>query len=733
MKRGFLVEWLKVYSPPIIVAVLGLFLSVGAYLQLQAMDEQRMKEQFNQVATKQSKELQWNLTNYQNALHSAVDLFSSARRVEPGTFQRVARVIRDRYPEALALEWLPKVSDAERQKFTSTIESQYGRSYTITQPDGEGGLVPASRRETYYPVTFRTPFVDYSPGQELLGFDHFSLKNRRAAIQLSRDRGSITVTPTTVFPWAGFRERKPRGPDNNLGIIFYKPVFGSLDTTDRVGVNPEQPVGVIALNLRIQSIISPVFETGDFEHNVAVFERLGNREESGRRLIYTNESTETVAQNDRDETLVAYREQFPVSNGAWTVVIWPDEQYLYVQRSWAPLLALGLGFLLTGFLSQGIYWFSGELLGRREQFRSVVSSAEDAIISTTVDGEIVLWNEAAEQIFGYESSEVVGENITLLLDPDERESFQGELEKLPDENSETLFEQTVERRGITRNDETFPIEMTFSSWEQQGETYLTAIIRDVTERKRREEELRSLTDELEEKVEQRTKELEQFVYAASHDLREPARVMETYAGFLEDDLGEDLDESVRQDLKFIRDSANQMNELIDSLLQLSRIGQDDIHLETVSLEGCVREVLEQQEVLERQDPPEIHRDELPEVTADPSLMRDLYKNLLGNAFKYGQPEDDKLEVRLTVEERKDEWVLGVRDNGAGIDPEFHEEIFEPFRHLDTNGDKAATGIGLAICRRIVERHGGTIWVESTPGEGTHFRFTLPKTEEPASL
>lgn len=732
MRSDSLVEWFKVYAPPVVVGIIGLLLSAGAYVQLRAMDEQRINEQFTEVATKQSKELQWNLTNYQNALHSAVDLFSSARRVELGAFQRVARVIRDRYPEALALEWLPKVTSNERERFASAMEDQYGRSYTITQPDGEGGVMEAPRRETYYPVTFRMPFVDYSPREDLLGFDHYSLRDRRVAIQLSRDRGSITVTPTTVFPWTGSRERDPHGPDNNLGIIFYKPVFGSLDTTARVGANPEQPVGVIALNLRIQSIISPVFETGDFKHNVAVFERLGNRDQAGRRLIYSNESAEAITEDNRIDAPIAYREQFPVSNGAWTVVIWPDQQYLGSHRSWAPLLALGLGLLLSGIFVQGIYWFSGELLGRREQFRSVVGSAEDAIISTRVGGEIVLWNEAAEKIFGYETSEVVGENLAMLLEPGQREAFREELEKLPEEPT-SLFERTVERRGLTRENETFPIEMTFSSWEQQGRTYLTAIIRDVTERKKREEELRSLTEDLEEKVDQRTKELEQFVYAASHDLREPARVMETYAGFLEEDLGDELDDSVRQDLKFIRDSANQMNELIDSLLQLSRIGQDDIHLETVSLEDCVTEALEQQGVREDRDPPEIHRDELPEVTADPSLVRDLYQNLLGNAFKYGRPEDGKLEVRLTAEEREDAWVLGVRDNGPGIDPEFHEDIFEPFQHLDTGAEDSGTGIGLAICRRIVERHGGTIWVESTPGEGTHFRFSLPKTEGPTPL
>lgn len=720
-----MIEWLKVYWPPLVTVALGGALSVMVFLQLRAQDQQTLNEQFTRVATEQSKRLQWNITNYQNALHSAVDLFSSARRVELETFQRIARVIQNRYPEALALEWLPKVTEENREKFVSTMEEQYGSPFSIREYDSQQEeLVPVQERRVYYPVTFQSPPGRPVKSDRILGFDHYSLRPRRMAITEARDRGSVTVIPTTVLPWEGDQARTTQVPDNNLGITFYKPVFGSLETTGPIDANPEQPVGMIALNLRVQSIISPVFEGESLRHNVAVYEHLGNKGDSRRRLIYTSPSVEKLSGDQNIDANIAYREQFPVSNGAWTVVIWPQEEYLDARRSWAPLLALGFGLLLTAGFTQGVIWFSRRLVGRREQFRSVVDSAEDAILSVDAGGEIVLWNDAAEEIFGYEEDEIIGTGISKLIARDQRKVVRDAFnsDETPDASD---LRGTRELRGIRRDDVEFPLEFTLSSWDEQGETYHTVIIRDLTERKRREKELRELNEDLEKKVDHRTKELEEFVYAASHDLREPARVMETYAGFLESDLGDSLDEPVRKDLEFIRESANQMNELIDSLLKLSRIGQDELHLETVSIEECVTEALEQQKQLMEEVQPEIKREELPEITADPSLVRDLYKNLIGNALKYGIPEDETPILTFTARRNGDDWILGVRDNGPGIDTDFQEEIFEPFKYLRNDEDTDGTGIGLSICRRIVDRHGGRIWVESPPDEGAHFRFTLP--------
>ncbi len=249
---------------------------------------------------------------------------------------------------------------------------------------------------------------------------------------------------------------------------------------------------------------------------------------------------------------------------------------------------------------------------------------------------------------------------------------------------------------------------------------------EIKHRKQAEQELRELNRELEEKVGRRTEELEQFVYAASHDLLEPARVMKTYADFLDEHIEEDRSEEVDEDIHFIKRSAERMRELIDSLMKLSRTSREELNLETVSMDACVDEAIEHLDRVIEQKNVRIERDELPELTADGTLIADLFQNLLGNALKYGVNGSDTIEV--TAERQGDRWVLGVRDHGEGIRAEHQEEIFQPFKHLHSWEDYDGTGIGLSICRRIVQRHGGEIWVESRPGEGAHFKFTIAPEE-----
>ncbi|MFP4686811.1 MAG: PAS domain S-box protein [bacterium] len=706
------------------VFILGIFVSFVFYWQLRIIDEKKINENFIEVAQKQANHLRWNLTNYTNALHSAVDLFSSKERVDIDNFHSIARTIRQRYPEVLALEWLPRVGGDDRRGFEAGMRERYQSHYEITELGLDGQLKEASERDRYYPVTFVEPFAKAPYNQRFLGFDHFSMHSRRLAIQLARDRGSVTATPSLVYPRMSPGGRSIQTPENNLGVIFYKPVFTAGEQGTAEGEKHEEPAGVIALLLKVQSVMAPVFEQEEFPHNMAVFEHLTSPWQPKKRLIYTNRSPDGFSDDIEEiEAGIDFREQLPVLNQRWSVIIWPGDEYLASRRSWAPLLALFLGLLLTAVFTRGSYRLSGEFRGRQQRFHSVIDSAKDAIVSVDKQGLVRLWNPAAMEIFGYESEEMIGTPLAKIISDSEWEKFQQEMYRADAEELD-FFDQTVELTGHRRDGSEIPIDVRISTWEQFGEPYFTFIIRDITERKKKEEQLRELNIDLEKKVKDRTEELEQFVYAASHDLREPARVMQTYAGFLQEDLARNNDENIDKDLEFIRSSASQMNELIDSLLKLSRASSDELHLEKVSIEECVRRALEQQNLSEKDSKINIRYDDLPEVKADPALMLDLYQNLISNAVKYAG--NDELEITLTADREDDNWILGVKDNGPGIEPEFHRAIFKPFKHLRNSTEHDSTGIGLSICRRIIERHGGEIWVESKPGEGAHFKFTIPR-------
>ncbi len=218
-------------------------------------------------------------------------------------------------------------------------------------------------------------------------------------------------------------------------------------------------------------------------------------------------------------------------------------------------------------------------------------------------------------------------------------------------------------------------------------------------------------------------ELDQFAYAASHDLQEPVRKLIAFSDLLAKDLGEDLPEQAARYLGFIVDAAQRMQTLVQDLLMLSRAGRATPKYEHVPLGQCTGHALEALATRVEEIGAEITRDELPTVAGDATLLTQLYQNLIGNALKFVAP-GRRPAIRLTAERINGERVFGVRDNGIGLKPEYAEQVFVAFKRLHGRGEYEGSGIGLAICRKTVERHGGRIWVESEPGKGAHFKFTI---------
>ncbi len=223
-------------------------------------------------------------------------------------------------------------------------------------------------------------------------------------------------------------------------------------------------------------------------------------------------------------------------------------------------------------------------------------------------------------------------------------------------------------------------------------------------------------------LEQSYAELDEFTFVASHDLQEPLRKLVSYSELLEEDLGDKLTGEAKEDLGFITDAASRMRTLVQDLLTLSRPGRAEIERVRFPLDQSVRLALEALEISVKETRPDISRDDLPDVWGDASLLSQVYQNLIGNALKFA--DDHQPLIRLTAEADSGHWILGVCDNGIGIDPKYSEKIFAPFQRLHGRGEYSGSGIGLAICQKIVKRHNGRIWVESELGKGAHFKFTI---------
>ena len=252
-----------------------------------------------------------------------------------------------------------------------------------------------------------------------------------------------------------------------------------------------------------------------------------------------------------------------------------------------------------------------------------------------------------------------------------------------------------------------------------------------------EEKLRNVNAQLEGKVAERTaaleqkaveltrsnNELRQFVHVASHDLREPLRMINSFVQLLKEAAGDKLGAEANEYMQFAMEGAQRIQKLIDDLMSYTKLGAQSKSLQKVDLNAIFQESMFNLQMAAEEKKAEITCDSLPVVEADPTQMVLLFQNLLGNAIKFNGKENPK--VKLTVGREGGFWLFNVWDNGIGIDPQYFEKIFVVFQRLHSRSEYPGTGIGLALCKKIVELHGGKIWVESEPGKGSVFHFTIP--------
>ncbi len=319
-------------------------------------------------------------------------------------------------------------------------------------------------------------------------------------------------------------------------------------------------------------------------------------------------------------------------------------------------------------------------------------------------------NEAFEKLTGIKNA--IGKKATEVLPGLEKDptDWIGKYGKVALEGKPAQFESYAE-----------PLEKWYSvSAFSQRKGYFAVIFSDITERKNYEENLRRTAQELA----RSNQELEQFAYVASHDLQEPLRMVSGFMGLLNQRYGNQLDEKATQYVKFAMEGADRMAQLIQDLLAYSRVQSGALQKAQVDMNYIFDRILINCTQSIQESAAHLIKEDLPLIDGDLTQLGQLMQNLVVNAIKFRRPGVHP-EIRVTANRAADSWLFCVQDNGIGIPAEESERIFMIFRRLHTRQEYPGTGIGLAICKKIVERHGGKIWVESTPGLGSKFLFTLP--------
>jgi PAS domain S-box-containing protein len=540
-----------------------------------------------------------------------------------------------------------------------------------------------------------------------IGLDIGFESNRRAAALKSIDAG---------MPVLSHKVRLVQDTKNRASFILLMPIYSGAAVPATVAERRKNITGWIYMPL-----VSNLFLQGltSFTKNRISFTIYDGTELREDQVIYKQISGPEIADSDLRKTSAL---QF--AGNVWTISWRATKSFVPQYNYLVPGVVLLCGFLLTGVLS-GVFLLLSRIYGHtaqtlsesRERLRAVVEHAVDGLITIDQSGIIESYNPACERIFGYSVEETRGRNIKMLMPDPDKSRHDSYIANYLRTGEAKIIGIGREVTGQRKNGTKFSMELSISSFEIKGKPMFSGIIRDITERKRAEEEI--LRSNL---------ELSRFAYIASHDLREPLRMVSSFTALLQEEYADRFDEQARQYMAYVISASNRMQDLINDLLEYSRAhAETEIHT-NVDCNKSLTQAIDNLREGAAESSAKITYDELPEVYGNSAQITRLLQNLIGNAIKYRHRERAP-EIHIGVKQHAGQWVFSVSDNGIGIKSEYLDQIFTIFTRLHNKNEYPGTGIGLAICRKISESLGGHIWAESEPGKGSTFYFTIPVKEE----
>ena len=744
-------SFLRRYSPVFLALIVGCALSVVLFFILEDTDNERLQTEFNRRAGRRAIMIQNIVEAEVEVLYRIRDLYTSSQSVERKEFRAFVRTVLLENPQIFSLQWVPRVSDSERAAFEEAAEKEGWTGFQIIEKDDNDRLAKAQNRKEHFPIYY---VESLSKDEPFLGYDLASdLSNHRAMRKASESGNAATAS------WIGSIAAAWMGKMEETEGQSYCRVFVPVYREGMTGHTPEERrdnlqgfiVGIFCVEEMVEK---PLEEMGAGGLDVYLYDRATTGD---LRLLHfhPSEHGKTQPLDESDIRSGLHREAgVNVAGREWTLFFSPASDMIAAEETYYSYGVLAVGLVFTGLI---VAFLQGsmrrsvkvqrlatnlsksnekleeeinqraraqeELAASRAELERIFQSAGSAIRFLNMDFTVRKTNDVMTELVGIPREQMEGKKCHETL-PCELCHTESCPLTMIGEGKDFAEMEVVNRRS---DGSAVPCLITAAPFmSAAGEIAgVIEVIIDITDRKKAEEQIKKSNADLKqvnEALGRRNRELDEFSYVASHDLQEPLRKVIAFSGMLRNDLGENLPESAAKDIDFVTDAAGRMQKLVQDLLALSRVGRVEMALGQVSLQECADEAIRALAVRVEEMEAEITRDELPDVWGDKTMLTQLYQNLIGNALKFAG--DARPKIHLAAEKSDDGWMFGVRDNGIGIKPEYADQIFAPFKRLHGRGEYEGSGIGLAICRKTVERHGGDIWVESEPGLGAHFKFTI---------
>ncbi len=690
-----------------VIIIASLAIAIFAWKLARDSNQQKINDQFDREAAQVVDLISERMAHYEDALWggvAALSAFDVSLTANAWKNYSETLEISKKYPGINGIGVIDYVKPGEFETYLSLNRME--------RPDFN--VFPEHELDERWPITFVEPFAE---NRAAIGLDIAHESNRLAGARKARDTGDAQITgPITLVQDA---RKTP-------GFLFYAPHYESVDLSSQAE-RRDKFVNLVYAPFVFERLMIGILETDRRLVSLRI-------SDSGVNLFDEITSQRT---NGSSQALYTVKITKEIYGRNWFFVIESNESFEESARNYKPLIILlsGLGvelmiitlFVMLARSNRQAVQFAGEMAtayaGKSNLLTNITNNAIDGIILSDADGKILDFNKASQEIFQYSYDEIIGQNFDSLF-----RSLQQDFIELNDvvtvEPSEEMLKAfyTGKMREVTgrrKDGSNVMLEISTTEITEGGRTLYNTIVRDISRRKTAEAQLQKTMQELV----YSNQDLEGFAYVASHDLKSPLRAIDNLSKWIADDMDPDEDSENRLRVALLRTRVARMEDLLNSLLNYSRAGKQFDQEVRVSAGELLRDVRGVQDVM-----PGFAvkiADNLDDIIIPRMPLEQIFNNLISNALKHH--DKDAGVISVTGTETQSHYSFRVTDDGPGIDPAFHKKIFEIFQTLRPRDEVEGSGMGLALVKKMVTRHGGEIKVQSAPGEGSTFTITLPKT------